>query len=220
MTKQRSFCIILMGPPGSGKGTQSQLLSQKLNLIHISSGDLLRQAIANQTTLGKKSKEYIDCGTFVPDMLVWSLVYEKLQASQEHASGYILDGFPRTLEQAKKLNQFLNETDCNFISVILNVSDEEIIRRIHSRVVCPSCKRVYNKQQGLSNCLSCGEKLVQRDDDTLEVLQTRLLEYKKITDPVIQYYDQIGKILNVDAEHSQEAIFQQILDFLSTQKFL
>lgn len=221
MVKQRqSFCIILMGPPGSGKGTQSQQLTQKLHLMHISSGDLLRQAIANQTPLGQKSKAYIDQGTFVPDMLVWELVYEKLLATQDHPAGRILDGFPRTIEQAEQLNQFLTSTDCYYITIVLNVSDEEVIRRIHSRYICPSCKHVYNKQQGLLACPTCNETLIQRADDNLTVLQTRLSEYKKVTDPVIRYYDQLGKVLNISAENSQETVFQQILDFLSTKHLI
>lgn len=216
MTKKsyRSF-IIMMGPPGSGKGTQSQKLSKKLNLPHLSSGDLLRLAIANQTDLGKQSKAYIDQGTLVPDSLVWEIVKEKLQ-QPECIQGCILDGFPRTIEQAKQLTQFFTSVQSDYRAIVLDVSDEEIIRRIHSRYICPSCRYVYNKEQGFSDCPQCNVPLVQRSDDNLEIITRRLKEYKLTTEPVVNYYAQQHKLFRITNDHSQEAILNQILNLLKS----
>lgn len=214
--KDHHFFIIMMGPPGSGKGTQSQKLSEKLNLPHVSSGDLLRLAIINQTHLGKKSKTYIDEGNLVPDLLVWELMHEQL-IQPEYTSGCILDGFPRTLEQARYLEQFFDAIHCDYQVIVLDVSDEEIIRRIHLRYICPICKYVYNKEQGFLSCPRCNDSLIQRTDDNLETIQRRLIDYKLTTEPVVRYYDQLNKVIRISANHSQELILDQILKILKTQ---
>lgn len=211
----RSF-IIMMGPPGSGKGTQSQKLSEKLSLPHISSGDLLRLAITNQTKLGNRAKAYTDKGTLVPDSLVWELVHEKL-IQPECAAGCILDGFPRTIEQAKQLTHFFNTVNGDYQVIVLDVSDEEIIRRIHLRYICPTCRYVYNKEQGFAYCPQCKDALVQRTDDNLEVIKRRLSDYKLTTAPVVRYYAQMNKIARISENRSQELILNQILDLLKIQ---
>ncbi|MEF9497111.1 adenylate kinase [Chlamydia sp. 04-14] len=206
----KNIFYIIMGPPGSGKGTQSQRLANQLGLPHISSGDLFRSAIKSATPLGIKASEYIDKGFLVPDDLVWEIVEETL-VKPECESGCIIDGFPRTLDQAILLNDFLVKSNADYLVIQLDVSDEEIIRRIHSRFICPSCNYVYNQSQGLSECPTCHVNLVRRSDDTLEVIHKRLESYEKSTAPVINYYEDLGKLTHIPSEVSPDEVFQSIL---------
>ncbi|QVE49615.1 adenylate kinase [Chlamydia crocodili] len=201
---------IIMGPPGSGKGTQSQRLANQLGLPHISSGDLFRSAIKSATVLGIKAAEYINKGLLVPNDLVWELVQETLN-KPECQSGCIIDGFPRTLDQAILLNDFLVKSNADYRVIQLDVSDEEIIRRIHSRFICPSCNYVYNQSQGFNECPICRVKLVRRSDDTLEVIYKRLENYEKSTAPVVNYYEDLGKLTRIPSEVSPDEVFQSIL---------
>ncbi|MEF9520025.1 adenylate kinase [Chlamydia crocodili] len=206
----KNIFYIIMGPPGSGKGTQSQRLANHLGLPHISSGDLFRSAIKSETLLGIKAAEYIDKGLLVPDDLVWEIIEEML-VKPEYQSGCIIDGFPRTLDQAVLLNDFLLKSNTNYLVIQLDVSDEEIVRRIHSRFICPLCSYVYNQSQGFSECPTCRVKLVRRSDDTLEVIHKRLESYEKSTAPVINYYEDLGKLTHIPSEASPDEVFQSIL---------
>ncbi|WP_375793430.1 adenylate kinase [Chlamydia sp. 12-01] len=206
----KNVFYIIMGPPGSGKGTQSQRLANQLALPHISSGDLFRSAIKSATPLGIQAAEYIDRGLLVPDKLVWEIVQETLHQPECHC-GCIIDGFPRTLDQAVLLNDFLVKSNADYRVIQLDVSDEEIIHRIHSRFICPSCNYVYNQSQGFNDCPICHIELVRRSDDTLEVIHKRLESYEKSTAPVIDYYEGLGKLTRIPSEVSPDEVFQSIL---------
>ncbi|AAP05278.1 adenylate kinase [Chlamydia caviae] len=206
-----SIFYIIMGPPGSGKGTQSQRLANHLGLPHISSGDLFRSAIKSATPLGSKAAEYINKGLLVPDNLVWEIVQETLN-KPGCKSGCIIDGFPRTLDQAVLLNDFLVKSNAADYRVIqLDVSAEEIISRIHSRFICPACNYVYNQSQGFKECPTCHVALIRRSDDSLEVIHQRLESYEKATVPVINYYEDLGKLIHIPSETSPDEVFQSIL---------
>ncbi|EPP36419.1 adenylate kinase [Chlamydia avium] len=202
---------IIMGPPGSGKGTQSQRLSNKLGLPHISSGDLLRFAIKANSTLGMEAQEYINKGELVPDVLVWNIIREKLDAP-ECLSGCIIDGFPRTLDQVIWLNNFLSQRNDHYRVIQLDVSKEEVVRRISSRFVCPLCGYI-SCQQGVRICPRCHVPLIRRSDDTPEIILQRLENYKKSTEPLIHYYQDLGKLVRISAESSPDEVFQSILTY-------
>lgn len=200
---------IIMGPPGSGKGTQSQRLSIKLGLPHISSGELLRFDIKEKTPLGIKAQEFIDKGKLVPDTLVWNIVKEKLQ-KPECASGCIIDGFPRTLDQAIRLHEFLAQRRDQYCVIQLDVSQEEVVRRILSRFICPSCNYISCQREG-GRCPKCHAELIRRSDDTPEVIFQRLENYKTSTEPLIHYYQELGKLLRISSESPPDEVFQRIL---------
>lgn len=200
---------IVMGPPGSGKGTQSQRLSNRLGLPHVSSGDLLRFDIQEGTSLGIKAQEYINKGLLVPDRLVWDIVKKKLGES-ECLSGCIIDGFPRTLDQAIWLHEFLLQGHSQYCVIQLDVSEEEVIRRISSRFICPSCNYISCHQE-MQICPRCHVQLIRRSDDTPEVILQRLESYRTLTEPVLHYYQNLGKLLRIPSESSPDEVFQHIV---------
>lgn len=206
----KGFVYIIMGLPGSGKGTQSQHLSTKLGIPHISSGDLLRSAVKQNSPLGIEIKKNLDQGLFVPDDLIWSLVSHRLEEA-DCSCGAIVDGFPRNLDQAHKLSDFLETLGFDYRVIFLEVSKEQIIRRISSRYICPSCHRVYKQKEDISACSVCHTALVQRSDDDPKVVEQRLEVYLESTVPVIAYYESLGKVARISAEHSEEEVFQSIL---------
>ncbi|WP_201456955.1 adenylate kinase [Chlamydia sp. 17-3921] len=206
----KSFVYIIMGPPGSGKGTQSKYLSDKLRIPHISSGNLLRSAVNKNSPLGLQAREFLDQGFFVPDELVWGLVAERLQ-EEDCAKGCIVDGFPRTVDQAYILNDFLENLNFDCRVIFLEVSEQQIIYRICSRYVCPSCHQIYKQEQGLLDCPKCQTALVRRTDDNPDVIKQRLNTYFEKTVPVLAYYETLGKVDRISAEGSEEQVFQKIL---------
>lgn len=188
-----AYRFIFLGAPGSGKGTWSGIVSQRLDLSHLSTGDLLRHEVEADSELGQKAKSYMNAGELVPDELILSLVDKKLG----ELDGFILDGFPRNIAQAKSLQDILEKNEISLTKVIyLDVPEEELIRRITNRVVCPNCGATYNlktmppKVDGI--CDICGSKLIQRKDDTEEVFRTRLQAYNKQTAPLLDYYEKQG----------------------------
>ena len=187
--------IIFLGPPGAGKGTHAQLLMNEMGIPQISTGDMLRQAIKAETALGLSAKRYIDAGELVPDDVVIGIVQERLQAP-DCRQGYILDGFPRTVKQAEALSQFAR------IDAALNLSlaDEVIVSRLSGRRVCLKCGATYHTSalKGREDCAACGEKLVQRKDDTPETIQNRLNVYAAQTAPLIDYYQKKGLLKTVE----------------------
>ena len=186
--------VIFLGPPGAGKGTHAQKLMNEMGVPQISTGDMLRAAIKAETPLGQSAKRYIDAGELVPDEVVIGIVKERLQAP-DCRKGYILDGFPRTVKQAEALSQFAK------IDAALNLSlaDEVIVSRLSGRRVCLKCGATYHIDHlnGREDCAACGEKLVQRKDDTPETIQNRLNVYAAQTAPLIDYYEKKGLLKTV-----------------------
>jgi adenylate kinase len=210
--------IIIFGAPGVGKGTQAKIISQKLNIPHISTGDILREAIKNETDLGKKAKEIVQKGDLVPDDIMGGLIKDTL-LSDECKNGFILDGFPRTLPQAEILTNIFNELGLeNPVVIKLSTDDDVIIKRLSSRRVCSNCGYITNLNE-LENpdvCPNCGARdtLYQRDDDKEEVIKNRLKIFHESTAPVIEYYKGKAKILEIDGALPLEEVTQQILQGL------
>lgn len=207
--------IILFGPPGVGKGTQSQILSQKLCIPHISTGDMLREAVKNQTELGLKAKSFMDKGELVPDEIMIGIIKEVL-SSEKCKNGFILDGFPRTLKQAEALEKIFSELNIKIDYVInLEVSDEEIVKRLSNRRTCRNCSAVYNLliDQTLKNakCPRCGGELYQREDDNPDVIKNRLKVYRESTQILIDHYKKIGVLVSIEGIGDVEEISQRIL---------
>ncbi len=206
--------LILLGAPGAGKGTQAKLIVSKYGIPQISTGDMLREAVANQTELGKKAKEYMDKGELVPDEVVIGIVKERL-AQPDCERGFILDGFPRTLKQAEALDKILDELGKKIDAVInVAVPEEEIVKRIVNRRTCKKCGAVYhliyNPPKEPGKCDKCGGELYQRDDDKEETVKERLRVYKAQTEPLIDYYSKKGLVYNVDGTKSIEGVFEEI----------
>ena len=199
--------IVLLGPPGSGKGTQGELLGEKLGYVRLSTGDMLREAVRNGTELGKKAKTYMDSGALVPNDLIIGLMKEKIAQAE---GGVILDGFPRTVEQADALDQQLKVD----LALNLDVPDEELINRLTKRRSCPDCNAVYHliynppKVEGV--CDKCGGKLYQRDDDKEETVANRLKVYRENTMPLIGYYEKKGVLVTIPGVGSIDEIYAQV----------
>lgn len=203
--------IIFLGPPGAGKGTQAQRICAKLGIPQISTGDMLRTAIANQTETGLKAKAFMDAGQLVPDEVVIALVKERVTAG-DCAKGYILDGFPRTVEQAKALAQF-----AAIDSVVnIHVDDAVLVKRLSGRRVCPVCGAPYHVDSlaGETKCKADGAALIQRDDDKAETVLNRLTVYHQKTAPLISFYEQQGLLRTVDGSTGLEAVTDAILTAL------
>lgn len=209
--------LILLGAPGAGKGTQAKMLSLKFNIPHVSTGDILREELKNQTPLGTKAKKFIESGQLVPDELVTEITTGKLR-SPACKNGFILDGFPRNLSQAKDLDKFFSDTKFILDRVIyFNVTEKTVIARLSGRRVCEGCGANFHiinmppKNSGI--CDSCNGKLFQRPDDKEDVILKRLKVYEEQTKSLIDYYRNKKKLLEVDA--NMEA--KQLFDSLSKQ---
>lgn len=184
--------VVFLGAPGAGKGTQAADVARKLNMVHISSGDLFRQALGKGTELGKKAKSYMERGELVPDEVTTQMVLERL-AVPDCARGVILDGFPRNLAQAQSLDKALKQQKKDVDKVILlEVSDEELIKRLSGRWICRNCQAVYHIMNSppkmAGKCDKCGGELYQRPDDNVETIKNRLEVYAAQTAPLIDYY--------------------------------
>ncbi|CUT01891.1 adenylate kinase [Candidatus Kryptobacter tengchongensis] len=214
--------LILFGPPGVGKGTQAQILSQKLNIPHISTGDMLREAVKNQTELGLKAKSYMDRGELVPDDVMIGIIKEVL-SSEKCKNGFILDGFPRTLPQAKALDEIFEELKIKLDYVIsLEVNDEEIIKRLTNRRVCRNCGAVYNllidKIPEDNKCPRCGGELYQRNDDNPDVIKNRLKVYRESTQIVLDYYAKKGILKSINGIGEINTIAQKIFESIGIKE--
>lgn len=210
--------IILLGPPGAGKGTQAKKLAEDLSIPQISTGDMLRAAVKNGTELGLKAKSFMDAGGLVPDEVVIGIVKERL-AQPDCEKGFILDGFPRTIPQAQALDRVAGELGKEIRFVLsLEVDPEELMERLCGRRTCPGCGAMYHvkfnvpKQAG--KCDKCGAALIQRDDDIEDTIRKRLDNYNKSTAPLLDYYRNTGKIRSVMASGEIDAIYKNIVNIL------
>lgn len=211
--------IILLGPPGAGKGTQSRRLSEKLKMSQISTGDLLRKARRLKTPLGVKAEGYMQAGQLVPDQLVIEMIEDRLQQG-DCQGGYILDGFPRNLAQAEALGRTLSRRGSHIDHVVsLEVGIDEIVGRLSGRRQCRKCGENYHltylPPKMADICDRCGGELFQRDDDREEVIRKRLEIYEQATVPLVQYYQSQGLLRKIQGTGSMEHIFQKILNSLS-----
>lgn len=209
--------IILFGPPGVGKGTQAKLLTEEFNSAHISTGDLLREAVKNMTPLGKKAKEFMDAGNLVPDEIMIGLIEEVLRSEKARRS-FILDGFPRTVAQAKALDEMFEKMGISLDAVIsLRVEHDEVIRRLSNRRMCRTCGRIYNLDQlngDSESCKNCDGELYHRDDDKPETVRHRLDVYLKQTKPLKDFYRQTGRFIQIDGMQEIGYVHKQILDII------
>ena len=199
--------IIFLGPPGAGKGTQAQIVCQRLGIPQVSTGDMLRAAIAAGTEMGLKAKEYMDQGQLVPDEVVIGIVKDRL-ADADCQKGYILDGFPRTVEQAAALGTFAKID----VAINLDVPDDVLVKRLSGRRVCPLCGAPYHvdRLNGETVCRADGTPLIQRDDDKAETVQNRLAVYHQKTAPLIDYYREAGLLKNIGGGLSLEEISEEV----------
>lgn len=207
--------LIFLGPPGVGKGTQSELISKKFGIPQISTGDILRQAVKQQTPLGLLAKGYMDKGELVPDKVIIDLIKERL-LENDCSNGFILDGFPRTIAQAEALTSTLKEMNLSLDAVVnFLLEDEILIKRLSGRRVCKSCGANFHiYYQPKSNCDKCGGEIYQRDDDKEEVINRRLKVYKEQTFPLIEYYKGINLLKNVDADAEIPLIFDKVMSVI------
>ncbi|HHT57164.1 adenylate kinase [Herbinix luporum] len=210
--------IIMLGAPGAGKGTQAKKIAQEFGIPHISTGDIFRENIKNNTQLGIKAKEYIDQGLLVPDELVMDLIIDRFKAN-DCKDGYVLDGFPRTIYQAEALDKKLKNKNESIDHVInIEVSDELIVRRMSGRRACLNCGRTYHiktlKPKVEDICDYCNTKLVLRDDDKPETVKKRLQVYHEQTQPLIDYYNQKGLLRSMDGTKDIEVLYKEIMDLL------
>lgn len=203
--------IALLGPPGAGKGTQAKLLAEKTGLVHLSTGDILREEVARDTALGQAAKGYMDRGDLVPDDLILDMIRERIT----RADGFILDGFPRTVVQAEALAEITSLDGA--INVAL--SQEEVIHRLSSRRVCQDCGKIYNllfnPPEMDMRCDACGSLLFQRNDDQPDVIENRYDVYTQETAPLIEYYSKQGLLYEVDGERPSSEVLSCILDLIA-----
>lgn len=216
MTQQPYYNIVLMGAPGSGKGTQAALLSNQLNIPHIATGNIFRENLNQQTDLGKLAKTYMDKGDLVPDDVTEAMVQERL-SRPDTKPGFILDGFPRTPSQADALNKIVVDMTRQLSGVLyIKVSDKEIIERLSGRLICGSCQQPYHKKFIQSNQCpkgECnGEELYQRNDDKLEAVQTRLEQFHQITKPLANFYSKAGLLIEIEGEGDIEAVTDRVIN--------
>ncbi|MEN6392074.1 MAG: adenylate kinase [Syntrophomonas sp.] len=213
--------IILMGPPGAGKGTQADIIKANYPIPHISTGDMFRDAVSKQTPLGVEAKKYMDSGQLVPDEVTIGIVAERL-AEPDCQKGFLLDGFPRTIPQADALEEVLAKLNKKIDAVInIFVPDEILIARITGRVSCRDCKTVYNlntnppKKVGV--CDLCGGELFQRSDDQGDTVVKRLQVYGEQTNPLLAYYEKKGLVYNIDGDRDSKVVFADVKNILESR---
>jgi len=209
--------LILLGPPGAGKGTQAKFLTERFDIPQISTGDILRAAVKEGTPLGIKAKEYMDSGALVPDEVVVGIVQDRLR-EDDCAKGFILDGFPRTVPQADALQQSLKELEKDLDAVIsLEVDTEALVERLTGRRTCRECTRGYHVKfdpPATEGTCECGGELYQRDDDQEATIRNRLQVYNDQTSPLIDYYSEVGLLFMVDGMETIDSVQSEILNIL------
>lgn len=208
------FDLILLGPPGAGKGTQAGRIVQEYGIPHVSTGDILRAAVKNHTVMGLEAKRYMDAGELVPDAVVIGIVKDRLQ-EPDTAAGFLMDGFPRTIPQAEALDATLLSIGRGVTKALaILVDEEDLIKRLTGRRVCRDCQApfhlVFNPSSAEGVCDSCGGELYQRDDDNEATMRNRLAVYNQQTEPLIAYYDAQGVLARIDGEKAPDAVYQDI----------
>ncbi|HEY5595371.1 MAG TPA: adenylate kinase [Nitrospiria bacterium] len=206
--------LIFLGPPGVGKGTQAQRLSAEFRIPKISTGDILRVAVQKKTPLGLQAKSFMDSGKLVPDDVVIGIIRERLKESDCRA-GFILDGFPRTVPQARALTSMLGQNQSGIDRVLnFELPDDELIRRLSGRRSCPNCQTVYhvefNPAKKPDQCDRCGGGLIQRSDDQPETIRKRLEVYQSQTLPLIRFYEDQGVLTRIDGSGNPEAVYHRV----------
>ncbi len=210
-----STYVILLGPPGAGKGTQAVNLAERTGLLHLATGDMFRENVRNQTELGKEAQRYMERGELVPDELTISMLLDRLNR-EDAQLGSLLDGFPRTTEQAEALDTALAEQDAEIAAALLiEVANDEVLRRLGGRWSCPDCgavfHAVFSPPQVEGTCDRCPGALIQRDDDQPEAIRRRLDVYAQQTAPLIDYYERSGKLRRVDGARAPDAVGADLL---------
>ena len=208
------FNLILLGPPGAGKGTQAGRIVEEYGIPHVSTGDILRGAVKNQTQMGLEAKKYMDAGELVPDSVVIGIVKDRLQ-EPDTAKGFLMDGFPRTIPQAEALDAALDGLGRAVTkTVVVLVDEEELVRRLSGRRICRVCQApfhvVFNPPKKEGVCDKCGGELYQRDDDSEATVRNRLEVYRNQTEPLIDYYDQAGLVARIDGAQSPEKVYEDV----------
>jgi adenylate kinase len=208
--------IILLGPPGSGKGTQAKRLSQDLHLPQISTGDLFREHMSAQTPIGQKAKEYIQTGRLVPDDIVLGMLFQRIE-KPDCSRGYLLDGFPRTIVQADRLAEHESMKTKLFV-LCLEVPDEVIVKRAAGRLVCGQCASIYNRDISpplhANICDKCGGEVYRREDDEPDVVRKRLKVYHAQTQPLIEYYDRLALLTMFDGNQPPDIVHAELKHFI------
>ncbi len=208
------FNLILLGPPGAGKGTQASRIVAEYDIPHISTGDILRSAVKNQTQMGLEAKKFMDAGELVPDSVVIGIVRDRLQ-EPDTAKGFLMDGFPRTIPQAEALDAALDGLNRAIAkTLVILVDEEDLVRRLTGRRICRVCQAPFHvmfnppKEEGV--CDKCGGELYQRDDDSEATVRNRLEVYRNQTEPLIDYYDRAGVVARIDGAQTPDAVYEEI----------
>ncbi len=205
--------LIIFGPPGAGKGTQAAQISEKYNIPHISTGDMLRNAVKEGSELGKLAKSYMDKGELVPDSVVIGIIKDRI-IKPDSRNGFLLDGFPRTIPQAEALDKMLDRERKIDGVITIEVDDEEIVKRISGRRLCEKCGAmyhvIYDPPTNMGYCNKCGGGLYTRDDDGEDIIRTRLAVYRRQTEPLKQYYKKTGVLKRVDGLGMIEEVFERV----------
>lgn len=214
--------LLIIGAPGVGKGTVSRGIVNDYNVVHVSTGDMLRENIANQTEIGKIAEGYMSKGDLVPDNIIHDIILERL-SRDDIKRGFLFDGYPRNHAQAVDLDEIIKTLNLKIDKVInLEISDDVLTKRVTGRRVCPNCNEIYHidskpsKVSGI--CDKCGSNLFQRPDDTEESLRNRLNNYHKLTEVIIEYYSNKNLVANVNADNTRENVYADVKKFLEVIK--
>lgn len=213
--------IVMLGAPGAGKGTQAKRIAAKFSIPHISTGDIFRANIKNNTSLGAKAKSYMDKGELVPDELVIELIMDRF-AQDDCVNGYVLDGFPRTIPQAEELDKALKSVNDNLdYAIDVEVPDDNIINRMSGRRACVNCGATYhivhNPPKVENECDTCNGELILRDDDKPETVKNRLDVYHTQTEPLLKYYTEKGILYTVDGTQDMDTVFDSICKIVGNE---